>query len=54
MPMSCAPSAPLISLTTWPEGFILRTTPLTRNANGKLIKRELRDQLLQSVSPAQN
>jgi long-chain acyl-CoA synthetase len=37
-----------------PEGVILRTTPLPRNANGKLIKRELRDQLLQSVSPAQS
>ena len=29
-----------------PESFTLSTTPLPRNANGKLVKRDMRDQLL--------
>ncbi len=32
-----------------PESFTLGTAPLPRNANGKLLKRELRDQLLASL-----
>jgi acyl-CoA synthetase (AMP-forming)/AMP-acid ligase II len=33
-----------------PESFTFSTTPLPRNANGKLVKKEMRDQLLKSLS----
>jgi hypothetical protein len=29
-----------------PESFTLSSTPLPRNANGKLVKKEMRDQLI--------
>jgi acyl-CoA synthetase (AMP-forming)/AMP-acid ligase II len=32
-----------------PESFTISTTPLPRNANGKLVKRDMRDQLLKSL-----
>ena len=32
-----------------PESFTLRDTPLPRNANGKLMKRLMRDELLASL-----
>lgn len=32
-----------------PDSFTVSTTPLPRNANGKLLKREMRDQLLASL-----
>ena len=32
-----------------PESFTILNTPLLRNANGKLLKREMRDQLLQET-----
>jgi O-succinylbenzoic acid--CoA ligase len=34
---------PLLSDYKVPESFTLSTAPLPRNANGKLLKRELRD-----------
>ena len=33
-----------------PESFTLSSTPLPRNANGKLVKKEMRDQLLKSLA----
>jgi acyl-CoA synthetase (AMP-forming)/AMP-acid ligase II len=36
-----------------PESFTLSLTPLPRNANGKLVKRDLRMQLLAMLAPAQ-
>jgi acyl-CoA synthetase (AMP-forming)/AMP-acid ligase II len=33
-----------------PESFTFSTTPLPRNANGKLVKKEMRDQLLKSLA----
>jgi acyl-CoA synthetase (AMP-forming)/AMP-acid ligase II len=33
-----------------PETFTLSTTPLPRNANGKLMKREMREALLRSLA----
>lgn len=33
-----------------PESYTLSTTPLPRNANGKLLKREMRDQLMKEVA----
>jgi long-chain acyl-CoA synthetase len=32
-----------------PESFTLSNTPLPRNANGKLVKKDMRDQLLKSL-----
>ncbi|MDB5885465.1 MAG: O-succinylbenzoic acid--CoA ligase [Polaromonas sp.] len=37
---------PLLSDYKVPESFTLSTTPLPRNANGKLMKREMRDRLV--------
>ena len=34
-----------------PETFSLSSTPLPRNANGKLVKREMRDALLKTLNP---
>ena len=33
-----------------PESFTLSSTPLPRNANGKLVKKDMRDQLLKSLA----
>jgi acyl-CoA synthetase (AMP-forming)/AMP-acid ligase II len=33
-----------------PESFTLSDTPLPRNANGKLMKREMRETLLNSLT----
>lgn len=33
-----------------PESFTLTSTPLPRNANGKLVKKDMRDQLLKSMA----
>jgi O-succinylbenzoic acid--CoA ligase len=33
-----------------PESFTLSDTPLPRNANGKLMKREMRETLLNSLA----
>ena len=35
-----------------PESFTVSLTPLPRNANGKLVKRDLRERLLASLAPA--
>ena len=40
---------PLLSDYKVPESYTLSTTPLPRNANGKLMKRSLRDQVLEST-----
>jgi len=37
-----------------PESFTLSHTPLPRNANGKLMKREMRERLLQSLASGTN
>jgi acyl-CoA synthetase (AMP-forming)/AMP-acid ligase II len=44
--------APRLSDYKVPESYTISTTPLPRNANGKLLKRAMRDQLIASLEKA--